>query len=126
MNLLLDTHVLLWVLDGSPKLSIKARDLITDGRNIVFVSAVSAWEISIKKGLGLLELPQGNYINELRIHRFTPLAITTEHTIAVEHLPSHHKDPFDRMLVAQAKIEKLSLVTRDSKIKAYSIPIIDA
>lgn len=125
MNLLLDTHVFLWAVDNDPQLSPAARAAITDGNNLVFVSAATAWEIAIKKATGKLTLPQGNYLDELRVHRFTPLDITTEHALAVEHLPHHHKDPFDRLLVAQAQIEKLVLVTADNRIKQYAIQIIE-
>jgi PIN domain nuclease of toxin-antitoxin system len=124
MNLLLDTHVLLWALDDNPLLSQEARSAITNGANVVFVSAATAWEISIKKALGKLRAPSGDYMAELRRHRFTPLDITTEHALAVEHLPPHHADPFDRMLLAQAMVERLTLVTHDARLKAYSVPII--
>jgi PIN domain nuclease of toxin-antitoxin system len=126
MNLLLDTHVLLWALDDDPSLSPAARTAITDGRNVVFVSAATAWEIVIKKALGKLRAPAGDYLEELRRHRFTPLDITTEHALAVENLPPHHADPFDRMLVAQAQVEKLTLVTRDERLLAYAVPTLQA
>lgn len=125
MNLLLDTHTFLWAIDNHPSLSQKAREAIIDGNNIVFVSAATAWEISIKKAIGKLSLPEGSYLEELALHRFTALDITTEHALAVENLPPHHKDPFDRMLIAQAQIEKLTLITRDEKIKKYDVPIIE-
>ena len=115
---------ILWAIDNDPRLSQKARDAITDGHNMVFVSAATAWEISIKKAIGKLKVP-GNYLEELRLHRFTALDITTEHALAVEGLPDHHKDPFDRLLVAQAQVEKLTLVTRDPRIKAYTVPVIE-
>ena len=126
MNLLLDTHVLLWALDDNPTLSQAARAAITDGNNVVFVSAATAWEINIKKALGKLHVPSGNYLDELRMHRFTSLDITTEHALAVGKLPIHHADPFDRLLIAQASVEKLTLITRDERIKSYSIPVINA
>ena len=126
MNLLLDTHVLLWTLNDDPTLSPLARAAITDGRNVVFVSAATAWEITIKKALGKLRAPTGDYLHELHRHRFTPLDITTEHALAVENLPPHHADPFDRMLVAQAQVEKLTLVTRDERLRDYAVPIIQA
>lgn len=125
MNLLLDTHAFLWAIDNNPRLSQKARDAIIDGNNIVFVSAATAWEIAIKKSIGKLKIPNGDYLEELKVHRFTPLDITTEHALMVESLPPYHKDPFDRMLIAQAQVEKLTLVTGDSKIKAYTVPIIE-
>lgn len=126
MNLLLDTHVFLWAVDDDPRLSPAARTAIIDGNNLVFVSAVTAWEIAIKKATGKLTLPQGNYLDELRVHRFTPLDITTEHALAVEHLPHYHKDPFDRLLIAQAQLEKLVLVTSDARVKQYAVQMIEA
>ena len=126
VNLLLDTHVFLWALDNSPRLSQKARAAIIEGNNIVFVSAATALEIAIKKSIGKLKIPDGDYMEELKLHRFTPLDITTEHAITVENLPPHHKDPFDRLLIAQAQVENLTLITGDSRIKAYTVPIIEA
>ena len=125
MNLLLDTHAFLWALDNSPQLSESARTAIVDGNNIVFVSAATAWEISIKKAIGKLIVPQGSYLAELRAHRFTPLDITTEHALAVANLPNYHKAPFDRLLIAQALLERLTLVTRDARIMQYAVPFIE-
>ena len=87
MNLLLDTHTFLWAIDNNSTLSSEARDAIVDGNNIVFVSAATAWEISIKKAIGKLTIPEGSYLDELQLHRFTALNITTEHALAVENLP---------------------------------------
>jgi PIN domain nuclease of toxin-antitoxin system len=126
MNLLLDTHIFLWAVDNNPNLSPAAREAIVDGYNIVYVSAATAWEISIKRTIGKLKIPESDYLEELRLHRFTPLSVTTEHALAVENLPPHHKDPFDRMLIAQALEEKLVLVTRDPRLKAYDVRIIEA
>ena len=125
MNLLLDTHVFLWAVDDNPNLSIAAREAIINGQNIVYVSAATAWEISIKRAIGKLKIPETDYLDELRLHRFTPLSITTEHALAVENLPPIHKDPFDRMLVAQAQFEKLTLVTRDHRITEYEVWVIE-
>lgn len=125
MNLLLDTHVFLWAVDDNPNLTTVAREAIVNGRNIVYVSAATAWEISIKRAMGKLRIPESDYLEELRLHRFTPLSITTEHALAVENLPPIHKDPFDRMLIAQAKIEKLTLVTRDERISKYDVRVIE-
>ena len=125
MNLLLDTQVFLWAVDNNPNLSPVAREAIVDGHNIVYVSAATAWEISIKRAIGKLKIPESDYLEELRSHRFMPLSITTEHALAVENLPSYHKDPFDRMLIAQAQEENLALVTRDPRIKAYDVRIIE-
>ncbi|GIW31741.1 MAG: twitching motility protein PilT [Meiothermus sp.] len=118
MNLLLDTHVLLWAFADDPRLSAEARELITNGENLVFVSAVSAWEIAIKKALGKLSLP-GDFEAHLRYHRYTPLPVTVAHALAVETLPWHHNDPFDRLLVAQAHQERLVLLTADQRLSRY-------
>ena len=125
MNLLLDTHVLIWVLENNSQLSSNARDAIIDGNNIVFVSAVSAWEISIKKAMGKLKAPD-NLDEETRLHRFTQLNISFEHAQLAGKLPDIHKDPFDRMLIAQAMTEKLTLVTRDRWIAEYRVSLLEA
>lgn len=125
MNLLLDTHVFLWAVDNSPQLSPQARAAITDGNNLVFVSAATAWEIAIKRGIGKLTTPSDDYLEELRVHRFTSLDITATHALAVEKLPHYHNDPFDRLLIAQAQIEKFVLVTGDARIKQYAVQIIE-
>jgi len=125
MNLLLDTHVLLWWLDDHPTLSQKARAAIADGKNLVFVSAVVIWEIRIKQTLGKLEIPR-SFRRVLDDQPFEMLDITIEHAHAVGDLAAHHRDPFDRMLVAQAKVEGLTLVTRDIRLKKYKIPLIEA
>ena len=125
MTLLLDTHTLIWVFDSNPTLSEDARAAITDGQNTVFVSAVTAWEIAIKRAIGKLRL-RGDYQQGLRQYRFTPLPISTEHALVVEHLPHHHSDPFDRLLIAQAQLEKLTLVTRDDRFADYDVKTIEA
>lgn len=125
MNLLLDTHALLWWLGGDPELSKAARDAISSAENIVFVSAATVWEMSIKKALGKLNTP-GNLEEALEANNFLPLAITIRHALAVANLRSIHQDPFDRMLVAQAKLERLTLVTRDMNIQKSRIPFIPA
>lgn len=123
MNLLLDTHVLIWALENNPMLSSDARDAIVDGKNMVFVSAVSAWEISIKKAMGKLKAPD-NLEEETRLHRFTQLNISFEHAQLAGELPDIHKDSFDRMLIAQAIIEKLTLITSDSRIAEYEVSLL--
>jgi PIN domain nuclease of toxin-antitoxin system len=125
MNLLLDTHALLWWLDDNPALSRKARAAISEGKNLVFISAVVIWEIRIKHALGKLQIPS-NFRAVLDDQPFRALDITAEHAHAIGDLPAHHRDPFDRMLAAQAKVENFTLVTRDSHLKRYGIKILDA
>ena len=125
MNLLLDTHVLLWWLDDPTLLSKQALTAIKDLNNEVIVSVVSAWEIAIKKALGKLEAPE-NLKQMIEDAGFTLMLIDYEHVWKVKSLPFHHDDPFDRLLIAQAKIEYLTLVTRDSRFAAYNVPILDA
>ncbi len=123
MNLLLDTHVLIWSLENNAALSGNARDAIIDGNNMAFVSAASVWEISIKKAMGKLIAPD-NLQEEIELHRFTSLSITIEHANLAGELPAIHKDPFDRMLIAQAMIEKLTLVTGDKFIARYDVNLL--
>jgi PIN domain nuclease of toxin-antitoxin system len=125
MNLLLDTHVLIWALENNPTLSKAARNAIVDGSNMVYVSSASAWEISIKKAMGKLEAP-GNLLQEIEIHRFSPLNMNFDHAQLAGELPDIHKDPFDRMLIAQALIERLTLVTRDDRIARYNVKVLNA
>jgi PIN domain nuclease of toxin-antitoxin system len=125
MNLLLDTHTLIWALENNPTLSKNARCAITNGENLVFISAASLWEISIKKAMGKLKTPD-NLQEEIELHRFSQLNINFDHAQLAGELPNIHKDPFDRMLIAQAMIEKLTLVTRDEVIPQYSVKLIKA
>ena len=120
MNLLLDTHVLLWWLQNNAKLSNRARKLIESPRSVVHVSTASAWEISIKKNMGKLDAPD-NLVEEISSSDFRPLSLTLAHGVLAGQLPLHHADPFDRMLVAQAIIEDLTLVTRDEQIMQYDV-----
>ena len=125
MRLLLDTHVLLWWLAADPTLSAGARDAISDPDAEVLVSAASAWEISIKKALGLLDAPP-DLEPMLERHGFIALPIDVRHALLAGELPRHHEDPFDRMLVAQAQIEELTIVSRAGRITAYGVPVIEA
>ncbi|MFN7667324.1 MAG: type II toxin-antitoxin system VapC family toxin [Burkholderiales bacterium] len=126
MNLLLDTHVALWAITDSPKLSLKARELIASPRTTVWISVASVWEIAIKHALGRGDMPvsgqeAGRYFRESG-YRFLP--IETEHAIAVQDLALHHHDPFDRLLVAQALVEPMRLMTHDPMVARYSDTII--
>lgn len=125
MNLLLDTHALLWWLDDNPTLSVEAREAIADGSNLVFVSAVVIWEIRIKQALGKLTLPP-DFRAVLNRQAFDNLALTVDHAHRLAELPPHHRDPFDRMLVAQAMAESLTIVTCDPDIARYRVRILRA
>jgi PIN domain nuclease of toxin-antitoxin system len=123
MKLLLDTHVLLWWLDDNRALAEGTKKRIADGSNQVMVSAASIWEIIIKRSLNKLVIP-GDFCKLL--DPFQALDVTREHAFAVGDLPAHHKDPFDRILIAQCRVEGLVLVTSDKNIKRYDIPVLDA
>lgn len=125
MRLLLDTHVLLWWLDDRPALDTEARALIRSGENDVFVSAISAAEIAIKSSLGKLNAPD-DLEQQLEDNAFTPLPLQVRHGLAVEGLPQHHRDPFDRLLIAQARCEELTILTADRMFKAYDIRMVNA
>ncbi len=118
MRLLLDTHVLLWWLGGDPSLAKSASDLIRDPENVAFVSAVSLWEIWLKQSLGKLRLPAA-FEERLTAESFESLPLTGLQARKVALLPWHHRDPFDRMLVAQAWAENLILLTADAAVAAY-------
>ncbi|TDM05660.1 MAG: PIN domain nuclease [Ideonella sp. MAG2] len=126
MNLLLDTHIALWAIVDSPKLPAKARALIADSRNEVWVSAVTIWEIAIKHGLGRGDMPisGGQALAYFRQAGFRVLAIEPEHAVATEGLSPHHQDPFDRLLAAQALSVPLRLLTHDATLALYSDSII--
>ena len=119
-RLLLDTHVLLWSLAEPGRLRDRARDAIEDADNHVFVSAVTAWEISVKRAKGRVVAPDdlAGSVDEMG---FTHLPLTFHHAEQAGRLPMHHRDPFDRFLVAQAQGEGLILVTRDARIPLYGI-----
>lgn len=122
MNLLLDTHIALWAITDSPKLPQVAKDLIQAPTSTVWVSAASVWEIAMKRALGKGLMPVSS-VDALRYFQqagYHMLAITAEHTVAVEALPLHHNDPFDRLLVAQAITEPLRLITHDALVALYS------
>ena len=123
MNILLDTHMLIWALEDNLRLSKESRELIINPDNLVFVSAASVWEISIKKSLGKLQTPD-NLIDEITSHRFDLLAIYAHHSEAVISLPEIHKDPFDRMLIAQANYEHFHFITADEMLLKYPCKII--
>jgi PIN domain nuclease of toxin-antitoxin system len=121
-RLLLDSHILLWWLGGSHELTRHAREAIIRAE-VVYLSAVSAWELSIKASIGKLRTPD-DLEQQMWASGFVPLPITVAHGVAAGKLPRHHGDPFDRMLVAQASLESLTLLTADQRLKAYGIPLL--
>jgi PIN domain nuclease of toxin-antitoxin system len=127
LNLLLDTHVALWAITDSPKLPRKARELIESPKSSIWISAATVWEIAIKHSLGRGDMPVSSQ-DALRYflesgYRFLP--VEPEHAAAVEDLPDHHADPFDRILVAQAITEPMRLITHDPVVARYSDTIIE-
>jgi PIN domain nuclease of toxin-antitoxin system len=122
-SLLLDTHVLLWSLDDVSRLSPSALEAVGDGATEVFVSAASAWEISIKRAIGKLQAP-ADLRDAIREASFMDLDVTFAHASRAGGLPPHHSDPFDRMLVAQAQSEGLTLVSADERLAAYDVQIL--
>lgn len=125
MKLLLDTHVLIWMLLGRDRLSASAAGAIEDAGNEIFVSVISAWEIEIKLAKGKLPLPS-NLADALASLRVRHVPVTLDHVLAVESLPRHHRDPFDRMLIAQAQLEGLTLVTSDRQMRGYPVATMPA
>lgn len=122
MNLLLDTHVALWAITDSPKLPQKARELIQSPKTSIWISAASVWEIAIKHALGRGDMPvcSQDAVRYFRESGYRFLAVEVEHTVAVEDLAAHHQDPFDRILVAQAIVEPMRLLTHDPMVALYS------
>jgi len=125
VRLLLDTHVLLWALANPERLTSSTRELLEDTSHEVFVSAASLWEIAIKSSLGKLEVPD-DLERALFAVGFQALDIRIPHVRAVRALPYHHRDPFDRLLVAQALHEGLHLVSRDPWVPLYGVPVVVA
>ncbi len=124
MNLLLDTHTVIWFLGGSSKLSADARTAIETADH-VYVSSATIWEMAVKVARGRLEAP-ADFPDRLLDLGIQQLALEWEHVRVAGGLPLHHRDPFDRMLVAQAIVERLSIVTRDEAIARYPVPVITA
>lgn len=125
MRLLLDTHALIWWLAGGGRLREEARTAIQSRANEIRVSPVSAVEISIKMAKGKLNAPS-DLVEQIARHGFTPLPVTIEHGVAMLQFSANHGDPFDRLLVAQARCEGLTLVTADHAMSAYDVPIMPA
>jgi PIN domain nuclease of toxin-antitoxin system len=122
-GLLLDTHALLWSVGDPERLSPAAFDVISEGVVPAYVSAASVWEIAIKRAAGKLRAPE-ELLEKIVAARFKALGITLEHGVIAGALPLHHRDPFDRMLVAQAQSEGLTLVTNDARMAAYDVGVL--
>jgi PIN domain nuclease of toxin-antitoxin system len=120
VRILLDTHFVLWWLADDLDLGERARELIAAPENLIFYSAASIWEIRIKHALGKLELPD-EFSDALGRQAFEPLAVTVDHAHAIQDLPQLHRDPFDRLLIAQARCERLTILTRDGIIGQYDV-----
>jgi len=127
MKALLDTHIFLWWIADDPRLPSSVKEIIADGRNELFFSAASCWEIAIKLQLGRISLPEKPDIfiaDQLSKNAIRSLPIQASHALYVFNLPPLHRDPFDRIIVAQAKLEKLPVITSDPLIRQYKINII--
>jgi PIN domain nuclease of toxin-antitoxin system len=124
-KILLDTHTLIWWAEDDERLPASARKIITAAKNHIFISVVSIWEMAIKARLGKLDLRSSprNYVNAIRADNdFSTIAIEAEHAASVYELPLHHHDPFDRLLIAQAKVEKMIVVSNDDVFNRYDVP----
>jgi PIN domain nuclease of toxin-antitoxin system len=121
--LLLDTHVLLWWRGDYRRISADAREAIADPGNVPFFSAASIWEMAIKQAAGKLKMPP-DVLDTFEQGGFTELQMSSRQGLIAGALPPHHGDPFDRMLVAQAQSENLTLVTNDARIAAYDVPVL--
>lgn len=125
MRALLDTHTFIWWANDDPSLTSGARSAIGDSANEIFFSAVSTWEMAIKIAIGKLTLavPLNSFVlSQTSQYQFKPLPITYDHTYQVQFLPQYHRDPFDRLLIAQALVENLVILTRDPQFPLYGIP----
>ena len=123
MKLLLDTHAVLWFLSGDERLGDNAKRHLSDDTNRVLLSAAVVWEIAVKRSLGKLVVPD-EYLSLLLDAGVQPLAVSVAHAAAVEHLPPHHPDPFDRMLVSQATIEGAALISCDDALRPYDVTLV--
>jgi len=128
VNLLLDTQVLLWWLSGNPRLGPRSKEFISEPGNAAWVSAASVLEIAIKVSAGKLRMdePVDDLLPALERHRFRELPVSAVHALAVGSLPWHHKDPFDRLLIAQARLEGLTIITSDTALAAYDVAVVRA
>jgi PIN domain nuclease of toxin-antitoxin system len=129
MKILLDTHIFLWMFLTPKRISANVESLLKDSTNEIFLSSASSWEISIKYSIGKLKLPDAPEIyvpDRIKRANLRRLEITHEHTLAIANLPQIHKDPFDRLLITQANVGNLTLLSADSIFDKYSVKLINA
>ncbi len=127
MRALLDTHVFIWWIMDSPQLPRRVREIIADDDNELFLSAASCWEIAIKAGLGKIMLPahpDAFIVEQMALNAVQTLPVEASHALHVFHLPSFHRDPFDRILIAQAVMEGIPIITSDAFIRKYKVQTI--
>jgi len=124
MRCVLDTHAYLWWLRDDSELSAAARDALMDPASVVHISAATVWELAIKQRLGRLDLHGANLVAEIEANGFVELPVPARHGQRAGTLPMHHRDPFDRLLVAQAEIHGLVLVTRDRVLADYGVEVL--
>ena len=123
MRYLLDTHALIWALSEPSRLPGSVMAIVEGDKNEIYASAASAWEISIKAGLGKIDFPLDALDDAVAAAGFIEMPVCVRHAVAIKSLPTHHRDPFDRLLIAQALLEGLILVTRDRQLGAYPVRI---
>jgi len=128
VRLLLDTHVWLWMVSDAERLNDEARAALADPDNDLFLSVAAVWELAIKHVAGKLRYP-GSLVVQVPLHiqrsGVSPLAIQVQHAVAAAALPNHHRDPFDRMMIAQAQAEEMTLATADKRLTAYDVPLLN-
>jgi len=127
MRLLLDTHTFLWWVADDPRLSKKACEVIGNGKNQLFLSAASGWEIAIKAKLGRLQMPddlEHFILEQMALNTIENLPVILSHALHVYTLPDYHRDPFDRLLISQAQLEGLPILTADPQISQYSVEVV--
>lgn len=126
MQILLDTHILIWFLEGNNQLSVQRQKLLTDSQNEVFISIASLWELAIKISIGKIRLSKSLFqiIQQLAVEKIEILPILPPHVLLVETLPFHHRDPFDRIIIAQSQVEKFELMSDDNEFAKYGVNLI--
>ncbi len=127
MRALLDTHIFLWWISDDRQLTPRVREIIGDVDNDLYLSAASGWEMAIKAALGKLRLPKeiNAFLHEqLAVNAITALPVQMNHALHVYTLPAHHRDPFDRLLIAQAQLENMPIITSDAQIAKYSVKVL--